>query len=180
VTLDTLQNRNKHYILIDKIRKEIKMLEDLRWAVFFNWAKAHGGIQGNEMTDSLAKKAAMEDKEEIVYEKETIIIEEMQNGITRLQEQWTSSTKGALSKLFFPHIKERLKITLPISAEFTAMVTGHGLTRSYLHRFKIIPNSTCPCRLKEEQTINHIILNCTQLENQRSTLHKAIVRAVDT
>jgi ribonuclease HI len=33
VTLDTLQNRNKHYILIDKIRKEIKMLEDLRWTV---------------------------------------------------------------------------------------------------------------------------------------------------
>jgi ribonuclease HI len=29
VTLDTLQNRNKHYILIENIRKEIKMLEDL-------------------------------------------------------------------------------------------------------------------------------------------------------
>jgi len=30
VTLDTLQNRNKHYILIENIRKEIKRLEDLR------------------------------------------------------------------------------------------------------------------------------------------------------
>jgi ribonuclease HI len=29
VTLDALRNRNKHYILIEKIRKEIKMLEDL-------------------------------------------------------------------------------------------------------------------------------------------------------
>jgi hypothetical protein len=145
--------------------------------------KAHVGIQGNEMADSLAKKAAIEDKEEIVYKKiprDSKITEEMQNGITRWLEQWTSSTKRALSKLFFPHIKERLKITLPISAEFTAMVTGHGLTRSYLHRFKIIPNSTCPCRLKEEQTINHIIFNCTQLENQRSTLLKAIVRTGDT
>ena len=50
---------------------------------------------------------------------------------------------------------------IPILAEFTAMVTGHGLTRSYLNRFKIIPNSTCPCGLKEEQKNNHITLNST-------------------
>ena len=48
VALDTLQNRNKHYIIIENIRKEIKILEDLRWTVFFNWVKAHVRIQGNE------------------------------------------------------------------------------------------------------------------------------------
>jgi len=69
---------------------------------------------------------------------------------------------------------------IPISAEFTTMVTGHSLTRSYLHGFKIIPNSTRPCGLKEEQTINHIILNCTQLENDRRILHNAIVQTGDT
>jgi hypothetical protein len=183
VTLDTLPNRNKHYILIENIRKEINMLEDLRWTVFFNWVKAHVGIQGNQMADLLTKKAAMDDIGEIVYHKiprETIITEEMENGITRGQEQWTSSTKGAVSRLFFPDIKERIKIKIPILAEFTAKVTGHGLTRSYLHRFKIIPNSTCPCRLKEEQTINHIILNCTQLENERRILQNAIVQTGET
>jgi len=35
VTLDRLQNRNKHYILIGNIRKEIKRLEDQQWTVFF-------------------------------------------------------------------------------------------------------------------------------------------------
>jgi len=76
-----------------------------------------------------------------------------------------SSTKEAVSTLFFPYIEERMKIMITISAEFMAVITGHSVTRSYLHKFKIIPNSTCPCGLKEEQTINHIILNCTQLEN---------------
>ena len=37
VTLDTMQNRNKHYILIESTRKEMKRLEDLQWTVFFNW-----------------------------------------------------------------------------------------------------------------------------------------------
>ena len=106
------------------------------------------------MADCLAKKTAMEDTGEIVYDKiprETIITEGKENGLTKWQEQWTSSTKGAVSKLFFPYIKERMKTMIPISAEVTAMVTRHGLTRTYLHRFKFIPNSTWPCRIKKGQ-----------------------------
>jgi len=133
------------------------------------------------MADRLAKRAATEDIGEIVYDKiprETIITEE-ENRLTKWQEQWTSSTIVVISKLFFPYIKEGMKTMIPISAEFTAMVTGHGLTRSYLHRFKFIPNSTCPCRIIE-QTINHIILNCTQLENERRIIQNAIFRTADT
>jgi hypothetical protein len=107
--------------------------------------RAHVGIQGNEKADRLAKKAATEIIGEIVYGKtasETVITEVKENGLTKWQEPWTSSTKGALSKLFFPCIKERIKTTIHISAEIKANVTGHGLTRSDLHIFKIIPNST--------------------------------------
>jgi len=46
VTLDTLQNGNKHYILIGNIRKEIKRLEEQQWTVFFKWLKAQVRIQG--------------------------------------------------------------------------------------------------------------------------------------
>ena len=169
VTLDTLKNRNKHYILIGNIRNKEA---GGNGQCYFNWVKAHVGIQGNEMAGRLAKKAATDDIGELVYDKiprETIITEEKEKEITKWQEQWTSSTKGAGSKIFFPHIKDRMKTTIPVSDEFTAIATGHGLTRSYLHRFKIIPNSTRPCGLKE-QTINHIILNCTQLENERRIL----------
>jgi hypothetical protein len=96
----------------------------------FNWVKAHVGIQGNETADRLAKEAATEDTGSIAYDKlprETIITEGKENGLTKWQEQWTSSTKGAVSKLFFPYIKKRMKTLLPITAEFTAVVMGHGL-----------------------------------------------------
>ena len=66
VTLDTLQNRHKLYIII---KKEIKRLEDLRWTAVYSWVKARVGIQGNELADHLAKKAATDDKGEILYDK---------------------------------------------------------------------------------------------------------------
>ena len=135
------------------------------------------------MADRQAKEAATDDIGELLYDeipRETVITERKEKEITKWQEQWTSSTKGAISKLFFPHIKERMQTTTPISAEFRAMVACHGLTISYLHRFKIIPNSLCPCGVTEEQTINHIILNCTQLEKERRILRSATVRTGDT
>jgi hypothetical protein len=53
-----------------------------------------------------------------VYEKlprETIITEVKEIGITEWQEQWTSSTKGAVRILFFPSIRERMKNMLLMS-----------------------------------------------------------------
>jgi hypothetical protein len=73
-----------------------------------------------------------------------------------------------------------MKTRILMSAEFTAMVSGHGLTRSYLHRFKFIPNSVCSCRIKEEQAVNHIISKCTQLENERRFLRNTIVGTGET
>ena len=69
------------------------------------------------MADRLAKKVATEDVGEILYDKiprETIITEGEENVITKWQEQWTRSTKGAVSKLFFPFIKDRMKTKLAV------------------------------------------------------------------
>jgi hypothetical protein len=72
------------------------------------------------------------------------------------------------------------QVVARIQRLITAMVTGHGLTGSYRHRFQIIPNSTYPRGLEEEQRVNHIIFNCTQLENERRIIQNATVRTRDT
>jgi hypothetical protein len=58
-------------------------------------------------------------------------------GLIKWQRQWDSIEKGALCTSFFPRVEQRLKMKIPITPEFTAIVTGHGKTKSYLHRFKL-------------------------------------------
>jgi len=56
---------------------------------------------------------------------------------------------------------------------FTDMVTGHGRTRAYLHRIRLLDNETCPCD-KEEQTVDHLINQCTLLHTNREILGRSL------
>jgi len=51
------------------------------------------------------------------------------------QRKWTQSNKGRTTKEYFPDISERLKIKLLQTQNITIVVSGHGKTRDYLHRF---------------------------------------------
>ena len=97
------------------------------------------GIKGNELVDKLAKEAAVEDGP-VVYDKiprEVLITRVKENGLNIWQQQWTNTGKGAVTKAFFPSVRNRLREKIHIFSEFTILVTGHGKLRSYLHRFGI-------------------------------------------
>ncbi|KAJ4449938.1 hypothetical protein ANN_01345 [Periplaneta americana] len=57
--------------------------------------------------------------------------------------------------------------------EFTAVITGHGRTKSYLHRFHIIDDPTCTCG-RGQQTVNHLIYECADTTQQRTSLMRDI------
>jgi hypothetical protein len=59
-----------------------------------------------------------------------------------------------------------MKITLTLN--FTAIVTAHGKTRSYLHRFKIIELPVCPCA-NGNQTVEHIIHDWQTTQRKKET-----------
>jgi hypothetical protein len=46
---------------------------------------------------------------------------------------------------FFPTVEQRLKLWIPITPEFTAIVSDHGKTKAYLNRFNLTDNMMCPC-----------------------------------
>ena len=74
---------------------------------------------------------------------------------------------------FFPNVEQRLKRKIPISPEFTALVTGHGKIKSYLHRFKLLDNPTCPCNVGH-QTTEHLIYRCRITEKESRILQRTI------
>jgi len=142
----------------------------------FGWVKAHAGIEGNELVDRLVKEAAVEDGP-TVYDRiprETIVMREKENGLWMWQQQWTNVRKGAVTKAFFPSLRNRLQQKIPIFPKFTTMVTGQGKLRSYLHRCGLTDNPMCPCKEEEEQTTDHLIFQCQKLRNQRNEMVKQI------
>ena len=58
------------------------------------------------------------------------------------------------------------------------MVTGHGNIKSYLHRSKIIDTPACPCG-NGNQTSEHILLECTILQEDRERLIAEVAKTDD-
>jgi len=140
--LDLFQNNFKRNRWIEYIRDNIITLKHLKCIMHFGWVKGHAGIEGNCLVDKLAKEAAVEDGP-VVYDKmprEVLITRVQENGLIMWQRQWTNTGKGAVTKAFFPLVRNRLREKIPIFPEFTVSVTGHGKLRSYLHRFGITDN----------------------------------------
>jgi len=92
------------------------------------------------------------------------------------QKEWENCTKAAITKQFFPNVGERVKLNISVNPNFTAMVTGHGKTSAYLHRFKIIENATCPCN-RGDQTINHLLNQCALLRTQSELLRNNVLKS---
>jgi hypothetical protein len=111
--------------------------------------KVHTGIKEKELADQLANAAAEDESElNIVYNRipiTTVATDLKKEGLTKWQRQWESTNKGVLCGSFFPTAEQRLKLRIPITLEFIVIVSGHGKTKSYLHRIKLIDNPMCPC-----------------------------------
>jgi hypothetical protein len=131
--------------------------------------KAHSGIEGKELADKLAREAAQDvDEQNIVYDRiptTTVATEIKMKGHIKWQTQWDSTEKGALCRSFFPLVEQRLKMKIPITPEFTAIVTRHGKAKSYFHTFKLADNPTCPCN-EGAQSPEHVICECRILKQQ--------------
>ena len=174
ISLDSIKNGYNHNHLTEEIRKRLINLEKSNWKVTFAWVKAHAGILGNEMADQLAKTAARSHSKTICYNRIPLsaLYRELEDESRRKwQKHWEDTPNAALTKQFYPSIRDRLKSKIKVTSNFSAIVSGHGKTRSYLHRFKLMESAACPCR-NGDQTSDHLLYQCNLLKNQREILKK--------
>jgi len=98
------------------------------------------------MADQQAKEAARNKNIEECYikiPKSAVMSEQKEQSVKWWQRERTETTKGAITKAFFPKIEDRLKFRINGTPHFTAIVTGHGNIKAYLHKYKIIDDPTC-------------------------------------
>jgi primosomal protein N' len=112
------------------------------WEITLCWVKAHAEILGKELADMLARKAATNELLTVDYNRipKSVVSRELEEeSVKKWQRNRSETAKGSTTKEYFPNIQERLKMKINL----TAILTGHGKTKAYLHRFKIIKEPTC-------------------------------------
>ena len=99
-----------------------------------------------------------------------------EKGVQTWQSEWDASNKGALTKTFFPIVKDRISKRLQMCMNFSTIITGQGKLRTYFHRFKMIDDPTCLCKMSP-QTTDHLLWECDLLKKQRQVLRNSITKA---
>ena len=148
--------------LIEEIRKKLVEMRTTNRTIEFCWVKAHVGIQGKELADTLAKEAATNADLIESYKKvpNSVVMSELSEiSVETWQREWDLTTKSAITKEYFPVIADRLSMNINITTNLTIIITGHGNIRSYIHRFKIMDTPTCACG-SSDQTMEHMLYEC--------------------
>ena len=84
-----------------------------QWKVEFKWVKANAGIYGNEIVARLAKEATQ--NHYVAYSripKRAMKKDTRNESIRKWQSQWEETTKGAITKEFYPSVERRLGVNL--------------------------------------------------------------------
>ena len=146
ITLEAIANLRNHQHLVEQIREGVRSLEKDNWSIHFTWVKAHDDNLGNEIADQLVKNTASRKDGETAYSrtpKSEVIKVIQEKGELLWQQEWNDSTKGEITKSFFPDIGERKSKRLQMGIKLSTIVTGHGTLGSYYYRFKIKDDPRC-------------------------------------
>ena len=160
-----IQNSKIHTNRIEDIRRKWYETKEAEWQIAIQWVKEHVGIKGNELADTMAKKATTNETITDSYTripKSVVLSELKKESEKKWQRDWTQTTKSSTTKEYFPDTEGRLKIKLNLKGNLTSIVTGHGNMKAYLNRFKLTDEPTCPFG-KGDQTTDQIIYDSGRL-----------------
>jgi len=128
------------------------------------------------MADRLAKEAARCGGTENVFTRipKRTVYQEAREGVRhKWEREWTTSQKASATRQYFPTVQDRLRSKIKLTPKISAVLTGHGMMKAYLHRFHLSDEATCTCG-NEYQTMDHILFQCANNSAQREVLKQQI------
>ena len=161
------------------------VLENPELQVALTWVPGHSEIEGNEMADAEAKKAAINPMAARPFHHRPLRSARVQSIKAAAKAQWLKEwhngtrTSHALRRIMKrPGVKSGTKLYGKISnreavAALTRLRTGHCRLKHYLHRFKLADTPYCECRHGKE-TVEHYLLECKLYVEQRKELRKKV------
>ena len=185
-----------HYIAKDILRtaQQIKKLRGHKsYVLMLRWTAGHVGIDGNELIDEEAKKAAKGQSSPpsslpcLLRQKlkiSTAALKQSHNKDVkaRWRNKWAKSLRGkrdhqidssSPSPLFIKCISNP-KLPRQAASLISQLRIAHIPLNSYLHKFKCVDSTRCPACGAAKETVQHFLLSCPGYAHERWALEKAI------
>ena len=142
-----------------------------RTKISLEWVRGHRGIVGNELADHHAKLAATSSttprKFLMPLASSKLAIKSHLH--CKWNQQWIESTKGSITKRFFPNVlSAAILLKHHPSYQVMQVLTFHGKFRNYLFKFKASDSPLCQCNQTPE-TVDHFLFDCDNFKTQRTS-----------
>ena len=89
------------------------------------------------------------------------------------QTEWSMTHKAAATRQYFPTVQVTPRSKLNLTPKITAVLTEHGMTKAYLHRFHLREDAKCSYG-NEYQSMDHLLFQCANTRAQRETMIRHI------
>ena len=174
---------NKLTIKSDTVDKCLKALNALgkKNTIHLRWVKAHVGIHGNEVADSLAKKGSSLG-EGPTNELLTPQVKQ-RSGINdyfhkKWSKAWKSYKEARQTKIWFPIPNSKkssllLRLDRKNLSRLVQFLTGHNMLKRHKNiQNGVIDPHSCRLCLEEEESSFHVIAECPAMQSYRSGVFK--------
>jgi hypothetical protein len=185
-----------HHLAADTLRSAQQISKERgnkNYELTIRWTAGHVGIDGNELVDEEAKKAAKGQSSEpaslprILRQKlkiSTAALKQKHNerAKAKWKRTWTNSTRGKRDHLIDSSSPSKQFIELISNPKLPRQTTSlvmqlriaHIPLNSYLHKFKRVDSPRCPACGQGKETVEHFLLHCPAYAHERWALEKAI------
>ena len=90
------------------------------------------------------------------------------------QRRWDESLRGRWTHRLIPRVREWIGSKHgEVGFYLTQLLTGHGCTRAYLHRFHLDTSDECPTCEGVMEDVEHVFFRCPRFAEQRREVEHA-------